>query len=76
MFAKEIYIRRRETLKKSVNSGIVLLLGNGESPLNYRGNTYPFRQDSSFIYYIGLDTPDLAYVLDIDNTKNICLATN
>ena len=69
MFAKEIYIRRRETLKKSISSGIVLLLGNGESPLNYRGNTYPFRQDSSFIYYIGLDTPNLAYVLDIDNDK-------
>ena len=69
MFAKEIYIQRRETLKKSVSSGIVLLLGNGESPLNYPNNTYPFRQDSSFIYYIGLDTPDLAYILDIDNDK-------
>lgn len=69
MFAKEIYIQRREELKKSIGSGIVLLLGNGEAALNYPGNTYTFRQDSSFIYYIGLDTPDLAYVMDIDNNK-------
>jgi Xaa-Pro aminopeptidase len=69
MFAKEIYIRRREELKKSVQSGVVLLLGNGEAAVNYAGNDYAFRQDSSFIYYAGLDTPDLAYLLDIDNDK-------
>lgn len=69
MFAKEIYIKRREELKKLVNSGVVLLLGNGEASLNYQGNTYSFRQDSSFIYYVGLDQPDLAYVLDVDNDK-------
>ncbi len=69
MFAKEIYIQRRRELKKLVNSGVVVLLGNGEAALNYPGNPYSFRQDSSFIYYVGLDTPDLAYVLDIDNDK-------
>ncbi|MDR3269781.1 MAG: aminopeptidase P N-terminal domain-containing protein, partial [Tannerella sp.] len=73
MFAKEIYIQRRETLKKSVQSGIILLLGNGEAAINYAGNAYAFRQDSSFIYYVGLDTPDLAYVLDIDNDKEYLL---
>ena len=69
MFAKEVYVKRREELKKSVHSGIILLLGNGEAALNYSGNTYAFRQDSSFIYYVGLDTPDLALVIDIDNDK-------
>ena len=69
MFKKEVYIKRREELKKSLGSGIVLLLGNGEAPLNYIGNTYSFRQDSSFIYYIGLNNPDLAYIMDIDNDK-------
>lgn len=73
MFAKEIYTQRREELKKSVSSGIVLLLGNGEAAVNYAGNDYAFRQDSSFIYYVGLDTPDLAYVLDIDNNKEYVL---
>ena len=69
MFAKEIYVKRREELKKSLGSGLVLLLGNGEASLNYPDNTYTFRQDSSFIYYVGLDTPDLAYVLDVDNDQ-------
>jgi Xaa-Pro aminopeptidase len=73
MFKKEMYVKRREELKKSVKSGIVLLLGNGESAMNYMGNTYVFRQDSSFIYYVGLDTPDLAYILDIDQNKEYLL---
>ncbi|MDR0865371.1 MAG: aminopeptidase P N-terminal domain-containing protein [Candidatus Symbiothrix sp.] len=73
MFAKEIYTKRRDELKKSVPSGIVLLLGNGEAAVNYDGNPYAFRQDSSFIYYVGLDTPDLAYILDIDNDKEYLL---
>jgi Xaa-Pro aminopeptidase len=73
MFAKEIYIERRKELKKSVRSGLILLLGNGEAALNYEGNAYPFRQDSSFIYYVGLDTPNLAYVIDIENDKEYLL---
>jgi len=74
MFAKEVYVKRREELKKSLKSGIVLLLGNGDAPLNYAGNPYAFRQDSSFLYYVGLDTADLAYVLDIDNDKEYLVA--
>lgn len=48
-------------------------MGNGEAAINYAGNAYAFRQDSSFLYYVGLDTPDLAYVLDIDNNKEYLL---
>jgi len=73
MFEKNIYIQRREQLKKSLQTGIVLLLGNGEAPMNYAGNDYSFRQDSSFIYYVGLNTPDLVYVLDIDKNKEYLL---
>jgi len=73
MFKKEIYIERRKQLKKSLQSGIVLLLGNGEAAINYAGNNYSFRQDSSFIYYVGLDTPNLVYVLDIDHDKEYLL---
>ncbi|MDR0542418.1 MAG: aminopeptidase P N-terminal domain-containing protein [Dysgonamonadaceae bacterium] len=73
MLTKEIYTQRREVLKRSIRSGIVLLPGNGEAAVNYAGNDYAFRQDSSFIYYVGLDTPDLAYVLDIDNNKEYLL---
>jgi Xaa-Pro aminopeptidase len=69
MFAWEVYIKRREELKKTVNSGIILLLGNGQAAMNYSGNAYPFRQDSSFIYYAGLDAPDLTCLIDIDRNK-------
>ncbi len=69
MFAKEVYVRRREQLKKSVGSGMILLSGNGEAPLNYPDNCYAFRQDSSFLYYVGMDTPDLFCIIDIDNDQ-------
>ncbi|MDR3060536.1 MAG: aminopeptidase P N-terminal domain-containing protein [Dysgonamonadaceae bacterium] len=69
MFTKETYIRRREELKKKIGSGMILLMGNGEAPLNYPNNTYTFRQDSSFLYFAGLDTPDLYCVIDIDHNN-------
>jgi Xaa-Pro aminopeptidase len=66
MFAREIYIQRRERLKARVQSGLILLPGNDESPMNYAANTYPFRQDSTFLYFFGLDQPGLAAVIDIE----------
>jgi len=71
MFSKETYIARRNRLKKDVGSGLLLFLGNEEAGMNYADNTYHFRQDSSFLYFFGLDYPDLAAVIDIDNDKEI-----
>jgi len=34
--------------------------------MNYPANTYPFRQDSSFLYFFGLDIPGLAAIIDCD----------
>lgn len=67
MFPKEIYIQRREKLRKSVGKGLILLLGNDESPMNYYDNGYHFRQDSSFLYFFGLNLPFLAATLDCDS---------
>ena len=54
MFSKETYIRRRAELKKLVGDGIIVLFGNNEAPKNYPANAYfPFRQDSTFVYYFG-----------------------
>ena len=39
--------------------------------MNYADNTYPFRQDSSFLYFFGLDRPGLVAVIDIDQDKEI-----
>lgn len=71
MFKPEIYIRRRKLLKKQVGRGILLFMGSEECPMNYPANTYPFRQDSSFLYYFGLDSPGLAAVVDVDDNKDI-----
>ena len=66
MFSTETYIDRRKELKRRIGSGLILLLGNGEAPMNYPANFYPFRQDSSFLYYFGLDEPGLAATIDAD----------
>jgi Xaa-Pro aminopeptidase len=66
MFATETYIERRRCLRTDVKSGLILLPGNDESPMNYPDNPYHFRQDSSFLYFFGLDCPGLAGVIDID----------
>lgn len=55
MFNRETYIARRQQLRQKITNGIVLLLGNVDSPMNYADNTYYFRQDSSFLYFFGLD---------------------
>ncbi len=70
MFNKEVYINRRAELKKLVKEGVIILFGNNESPCNYPGNAYyPFRQDSSFLYYFGQRRDGLVGVIDCDNDK-------
>ncbi len=64
MFAKEIYVQRRERLMNKIGSGLILLLGNSEASTNYPSNTYKFRQDSTFLYYFGHNDPDMAALLN------------
>ncbi|MBO5216846.1 MAG: aminopeptidase P N-terminal domain-containing protein [Alistipes sp.] len=67
MFASEIYTKRRAELVKRVGKGVILLPGNVESPFNYPNNTYPFRQDSTFLYFFGQNVPALAAVIDAES---------
>ena len=71
MFDKKVYIERRKQLQHAVGSGLIVLLGNEESSMNYRDNLYPFRQDSSFLYFFGIDRPALIGIIDIDNDSEI-----
>lgn len=71
MFNKEEYSSRRSRLQANFTSGILLFLGNEESPVNFFDNTYHFRQDSSFLYYFGISAPKLAAIIDIDEDKTI-----
>ena len=70
MFKAQTYLNRRHNLRKRIDSGIALFMGNDESPMNYADNTYHFRQDSSFLYYFGLNTAGLTGIVDVDEGKD------
>lgn len=71
MFSQEVYIGRRAELKKNIEKGTVLFPGNGESGMNCKDNWYPFRQDSTFLYYTGINIPDVYFVIDIEENQEI-----
>jgi len=71
MFDTNTYLKRRKELSSNMESGLILLPGNEEAPMNYRDNTYHFRQDSTFLYYFGLDQPSLIGVIDADSGESI-----
>lgn len=66
MFAASVYKNRRKSLMQKMSGGLVLIMGNNESPMSYPDNTYKFRQDSSFLYFFGLQIPGFAGVMDVD----------
>jgi Xaa-Pro aminopeptidase len=74
MFSTSIYKQRRRELTAKVGSGMILLLGNDESPMNYADNTYHFRQDSTFLYYFGINFPGVAALINIDSDQEIIFA--
>ena len=71
MFDKNVYVSRRQTLLRKMREagqdGLILFLGNAEAPAQYRDNCYKWRQDSTWLYYFGLDDPMYAAILDIDS---------
>ena len=78
MFGREVYERRRKTLlvrmREARQSGLILFIGNAEAPAQYKDNCYKWRQDSSWLYYWGLDEPLMAAVLSIDSGEEILFA--
>ncbi|MDR1755503.1 MAG: aminopeptidase P family protein [Culturomica sp.] len=69
MFEASVYKNRRKELKERVWEGLILLPGNSDASSNYPANAYRFRQDSSFLYFFGLNMPGFAGVLDVDSGK-------
>jgi len=67
MFNRETYIARRQKLNQKISDGLILFLGNVDSPMNYTDNCYYFRQDSSFLYFFGLDFQKLVGVIDTES---------
>ena len=50
---------------------MLLFLGNQESSINFKDNWYPYRQDSTFLYYFGLNLPGLHALIDLDSVEEI-----
>lgn len=69
MFAAEIYSQRRKRLASDMGTGVILFLGNIQSPINFLDNVYPFRQDSSFLYFWGLENAGLTAIVDVDASR-------
>ncbi len=70
MFKSQTYINRRSVLKTQLSSGIALFMGNEESSMNYADNTFHFRQDSTFLYFFGLNQAGLTGVIDLNEDKD------
>ncbi len=67
MFSADTYKSRRAELARRIGDGLILIAGNSLSPFNYPNNTYSFRQDSTFLYYFGLNIPSLMAVVDAES---------
>ncbi len=70
MFEKSVYSSRRRSLidKMKGETGIILFIGNVEAPAQYKDNCYKFRQDSSWLYFFGIDEPLFAATIDLDSS--------
>ncbi|MFV2072056.1 MAG: aminopeptidase P family protein, partial [Thermoanaerobaculales bacterium] len=64
-----IFVARRRALMEAVPSGAILIMGNDEAPRNYTDNVYPFRQDSHFLYYVGVNQAGMAALLEPDGRE-------
>lgn len=69
LFSKQTYIERREILRKRIGTGLILIMGNNDSPMNYPANVYRFRQDSCFLYFFAQHREGLVGVIDADEGK-------
>lgn len=76
MFDRKVYMRRRASLleKMGGESGIIVFLGNADSPAQYLDNAYKWRQDSSWLYFFGIDTPCFAATIDLETGEEIIYA--
>lgn len=70
MFDAQVYVARRQKLREKLGTGLLLFIGNNDSPMNYPANAYKFRQDSSFLYFFGLDLQNLVGLMDLDEGKD------
>lgn len=78
MFSKDVYVRRRRTLLEKMKdkgaTGIAIFIGNADAPAQYRDNCYKFRQDSTWLYFFGIDQQRFAAVIDLESAQETLYA--
>ena len=76
MFEKEVYVARRKALLEQLKGqqGVALFLGNVESPAQYGDNCYKWRQDSTWLYFFGIDEPRFAATIDLETGEETLFA--
>ncbi len=60
--------------KMRAESGIIVMLGNVESPAQYMDNCYKWRQDSNWLYFFGIDEPRFAATIDLESGEETVYA--
>lgn len=70
----DIYRARRNAIREAAGGGVILWLGHVPQPRNYAGETYPFRQNSHFLYYTGISEPDVALLAYPEKDRDILFA--
>lgn len=76
LFDSSIYVNRRKALMNAMGNGVLLFPGAVDQPINYKSNTYPFRQDSTFLYYFGFAQAGLSGIIDVDSGKSILVGND
>ena len=76
MFGKEVYIARRQALLRQLagQKGIALFLGNVDAPAQYKDNCYKWRQDSTWLYFFGINEARFAATLDLETGEETIYA--
>lgn len=71
MFSAQTYRDRREALAELIGTGTILLLGYQPAPITHTDHNYPFRQESSFRYFFGLNEPSSAGLIDASTGTSV-----
>lgn len=70
MVDKQVFIKRRNKLIKSIGDGIVVIPTTDEV-IRSQGSTYQYRYDSNFYYLTGFEEPESVLVIDTYSKKSI-----
>jgi len=65
----DTYRERRQKLREAIPEGAILIMGNAAASRNYEDNVYSFRQDSHFLYYVGVSSPGMALLIEADGDE-------